>query len=713
MAVVHILVLWAIPLGFLALATLIVHLVDEDDNKYEPAPPGPLLSLGPLHLLTSRPSLSLSRPRRIVVFGVQPIYWTAFIASVIFLWYAVGIVVRIFFYLLRVLPGFRWLYSLVVHFVDPLQVAVWGLLAILGWSELLKNEAEAPAGNKTKSASSDRVGRFLLAFVLSALVFSVVRGVLLLIQFANLKNLSDKMEESGFWCVTLRPPVRKYDDSYGRHIAMPKYMKNNMRGGLGRVLDALNLGRVGILQKLKVIDQGERTRLWGLHSLTPRMPAPTLTNNGQPDKELLTREVMISAACFVNEVLIKSGRMSEVISGRLPSEDHSLSKSASSASASSSSSTSASESASSSGSGSGSGSGSSSSSADDGGEGEGTLGAVETRVGFAYDVSQIKLTYKMVLEYSKHMENRAERLFKRLKDSKPKKSLAEREADVRAKKNFDARNRQLIAAGQTAEPAKEEKIDFDTVQRAVLSVYRDHMELVNAIEGRQVVTNVSKTLLHFVAFFFSLLFFVAAFEIDLVTLLVPVASLFLAASFAFSSVLSDFVWSLNLIYFVRPYDLRDIVRIGNDPTTFIVARVSMMSTYMQDLDGLTHIFPNGLIAKGRIFNLSRCATAAVSFTYTLDFDITEEELLELRTAMTAFVGTWPDIYKGICAVVLVGVGADTKFELLVKAPVTFPYKERAAWLEARDKLHFAFVNVVRSSDLAFGADYKVKTMKIE
>ena len=51
------------------------------------------------------------------------------------------------------------------------------------------------------------------------------------------------------------------------------------------------------------------------------------------------------------------------------------------------------------------------------------------------------------------------------------------------------------------------------------------------------------------------------------------------------------------------FALRDIVKIGSDPTVYTVKRVTMMTTYLQDLEGLENILKVGeLDAKTMGFN---------------------------------------------------------------------------------------------------------------
>ena len=607
-ALVHTVLLWVLFFTLPTGVSLLLHFFDDDDD----------------------PTL---------LYDVQPIYWTAFFGGLVLFWYAVGVVMRLVFAVTRVIPGLSWLFGLVVHFAKPLHLIIWGLVSIIGWNMSLRDEASEPVGGG-EDKEAGRVGAVLFAFVLVGIIGLVVRAVLILLDFATLNPISEEMEEASFWASMMRPPVTKYDRTTGGHKALPGSIIK--KAAIGRAVDTLNLNRVGLFQKLRVINEGHRVRNWGLHALSARMSAPPAGSvSTMPDKDTLHREVAISTTCFMHDVLVAAGKVDAAVAQ----------------------------------------SSSSSSSSD-----------TPSPKGFGYHVKDSFITFKDVLAWTDGREKRAERVWDRLGASLPKTRI------------------NLL---DDASDPKADVLDYPTVNRAMMGIYRSHMDMINHVEGRQVVADVTRSLLGIFAAFFSLLFFLAAFEVDLVSLLLPVSSLFLAASFAFSGVLSDFVWSLNLIYFVCPYDLRDIVKIGSDPTVYTVKRVTMMTTYLQDLEGLENIYPNGTIAKGRVNNLSRCATAAVSFKYQLDMEITADELAELRASMAEFVSSLPDIFKGTCGVFLIDVNNDIKFEVLVKAPVAFPWKDRGSWLDARDRLHFAFMEAVADAGLAFGADMKVKTIKMD
>ena len=264
------------------------------------------------------------------------------------------------------------------------------------------------------------------------------------------------------------------------------------------------------------------------------------------------------------------------------------------------------------------------------------------------------------------------------------------------------------------------KITLHQVRAAMMVLLREHLALLSLLEGRMVLVHVSSSLLLGGVVFACLLLFCSAVQVDLLALLVPVTSMFLAASFAFSSTLSDWVASLSLIFFVQPYDLHDMIKIGAETALFTVQRVTMMSTYCIDPDGVANIFPNGQIAKGRIQNYTRCAPTGVGFTYTLDSEIEQDDLVALRESMAEFVrqeqaqadsnGSTgePCLYSGPPVVLLTAVSTDAKFEVLVRAPVHLPWTDRSSYLEARDRLHFAFVSACKRHGLGFGADMKVK-----
>ena len=251
------------------------------------------------------------------------------------------------------------------------------------------------------------------------------------------------------------------------------------------------------------------------------------------------------------------------------------------------------------------------------------------------------------------------------------------------------------------------------VEESMELLFKERADLINNIDGRQVLVQVTRSLLRVGTIFFVALFLLAAFDVELVSILVPVASLFLAGSFAFSSVLSDFVWSLHLVFFVQAYNLGDWLQLGNDSTVLVVTKVSIMSTYTVDLDGIHRVFPNGKIAKGEIVNLTRGQHVFVSFKYELDGAVSIEDLAEIRSGVREFINGHRKMFTGKFAVAVTNVSTDAKCEVICRASINAAFSDRAYYLKARDMLHFAFMEAVRDVDVDFGADLKVKTLKIE
>jgi small conductance mechanosensitive channel len=134
------------------------------------------------------------------------------------------------------------------------------------------------------------------------------------------------------------------------------------------------------------------------------------------------------------------------------------------------------------------------------------------------------------------------------------------------------------------------------------------------------VTNVSSNLLRdFVVsmsgraiVFFGVLLGLSALEFNLSPILAAVGAAGFVVAFALQGTLSNFASGL-LIMVNKPFDVGDIVEIGSDLKGTVKA-VTIFSTVIEKVDGLTMIVPNNTVWSGVIINHSTSAVSTPSAT---------------------------------------------------------------------------------------------------
>ena len=187
-------------------------------------------------------------------------------------------------------------------------------------------------------------------------------------------------------------------------------------------------------------------------------------------------------------------------------------------------------------------------------------------------------------------------------------------------------------------------ITVDDVEHVVESVFLRRRALISTLYGQQAPLAAAGLVINLVVGFFVSLLALGAFDVDLVSLMVPMASLFLAGSFAFSSVLSDFVVSLHLMIFVHPYDVGDHVSFDHGLTVLTVEKVALMNTEFRELTGAAVYMQNAQIARMAINNNRRCEVMYCRWVYSVHSDVTDKQLDRIRLRLRAFCEASPRLY---------------------------------------------------------------------
>ena len=283
------------------------------------------------------------------------------------------------------------------------------------------------------------------------------------------------------------------------------------------------------------------------------------------------------------------------------------------------------------------------------------------------------------------------------------------ENDCIAYTEYDAREGAKLFA--TLNVRDRDEVDLKDCDEATWELFIARRSLVNTIHGRQVLLHVSKSLIDVAVLFLFALFILAVFGIELVPLLVPIASLFLAASFAFSRFLSNFVTSLHLIFFTRPYELGDAVTI-NDDDTMIVHRVTIMTSELVDLDGRRHILANHKIANSKITNLRRTGGIWQTQRFVMaDVDMTSETLVVLRTRFREWIAAQPALFTQKFGIVLVHCSSDYKVTLQVRFQLHARWQDKPVWVSASNAVYLFLLETFKDLNLHWGADTKVYKIK--
>eukprot|EP01104_Vermistella_antarctica_P010314 TRINITY_DN2745_c0_g1_i2.p1 TRINITY_DN2745_c0_g1~~TRINITY_DN2745_c0_g1_i2.p1 ORF type:complete len:711 (+),score=126.66 TRINITY_DN2745_c0_g1_i2:248-2380(+) len=207
--------------------------------------------------------------------------------------------------------------------------------------------------------------------------------------------------------------------------------------------------------------------------------------------------------------------------------------------------------------------------------------------------------------------------------------------------------------------------------------------LANQLQARQNILNVIDT---FLAGVFWILMFILGllwFGVDFFLLVVPLASVMLAFSFAFGNSLKNIFDSFVLVVFIQPYDVGDRVRFhysGAGGDTLIVDEIQLLETKFFATDGRHFIIPNYKVYNYEVINLRRSRTATFEFGIEVSATTTADELRQVHEACLSFIRSKAKHYKPVLDYYITDIADNTKIE------VKFWFQTMHIWQMAGDYL---------------------------
>jgi len=188
-------------------------------------------------------------------------------------------------------------------------------------------------------------------------------------------------------------------------------------------------------------------------------------------------------------------------------------------------------------------------------------------------------------------------------------------------------------------------------------------------------------------------------EVDVYTMLVGLGTAFLGLGFALSATIQGLLASLQMIFFVRPFEIGDVVKIDDGPP-LIVETVSVSSTFFYTLDGYGIYYPNAQLARSTIANWKRSRDVTFEVPLYLSLETNAEHLNVLRQRIKAYLDSNPQL--GPKFVMFVSAFDKTSMTVSLKVTLKTIWQDRAVWMRfAADLRLFAIEQVVE-----LGAHYQ-------
>jgi len=170
------------------------------------------------------------------------------------------------------------------------------------------------------------------------------------------------------------------------------------------------------------------------------------------------------------------------------------------------------------------------------------------------------------------------------------------------------------------------KIFAADINLALKNMFKVRKELRMAMRGRRVLLETTNTILNVIL--------ACAAELQLSDFAVPLATLILAFSFAYQQLLADIVNNLYTIYFVRPYNIGDLIQI--DGKGYYVEEVGMLSTACTSEDGYVAYISNTVMREQALLNMKRGKWVRLRLACYILPSTTMSQIDEFRKQLTFF-----------------------------------------------------------------------------
>jgi hypothetical protein len=168
----------------------------------------------------------------------------------------------------------------------------------------------------------------------------------------------------------------------------------------------------------------------------------------------------------------------------------------------------------------------------------------------------------------------------------------------------------------------------------------------------------------------------AILEISFNAFWLPLSTVILGFSFAFSSALQRLLDSLIFVLLVSPYDVGDRISVVpvNGGGTLIVRAVNVLTTECVDMQNRIYIIRNSELSSYPIINHRRSSEAGFVPKFYVDMSVTTEQITELRIRVLAFLRTRPLEWKPALSVSVSTMDAN-------KMELTLWINHQASWQE--------------------------------
>eukprot|EP00924_Labyrinthula_sp_SR-Ha-C_P013488 snap_masked-scaffold_5-processed-gene-4.23-mRNA-1 protein AED:1.00 eAED:1.00 QI:0/-1/0/0/-1/1/1/0/733 len=248
-------------------------------------------------------------------------------------------------------------------------------------------------------------------------------------------------------------------------------------------------------------------------------------------------------------------------------------------------------------------------------------------------------------------------------------------------------------------------LTMQDIEGFVKNVLTERRNLRTTLKDTHYISSQVETFMFWFLFVLALFGSLFIWDVDVSQTWLTISSIILSFSFIFGNSVRALFENLVFLYFVRPYDVGDAVRL--DGVVYVVKRVLLQVTELDNVLGEIRIVQNSQMSKlNEVFNLSRSSGFWVVSTYSVDAqNLTEEIVFAIEEVLLALVQKDPETYYNYIRIDYHTFSAPLKVDLKLGLWLRMTQDDFDRWNRAYSKVAFEMLQQLISREIYVYSTY--------
>lgn len=247
------------------------------------------------------------------------------------------------------------------------------------------------------------------------------------------------------------------------------------------------------------------------------------------------------------------------------------------------------------------------------------------------------------------------------------------------------------------DPDIDGKVDKKTFVCFFVNVYVERLNLASSFQDTDAVIYSLEFFAGLLIHYLLLSCYFLVWGIDIVSGFSSFSTFILAFSFIFGESIQHMCNSFILLFVQHPYDIGDMVTIGDDDKALVVKRFSLSYTQFECISGQVLYFPNSTLYNMTIYNTTRASLHRDTVYVTMYGPVTHAKILTFQTRLETFCDRHYLEYVDKPRVYIADAVNLWRIVLDIKWGYSFNVEDRLRYFRARS-LMLAEIQRVSSSD---------------